>query len=1747
MCEPWDGPAHISFTDGRWAGATLDRNGLRPGRFYETHDNKVIAASETGVVDVPPENIKRKGRLKPGQIFVLNFDEQRIVEDEEVKRVAAAANPYGQWLKEMVLDLKDISQPRELPQQTYEELVPYMRAFGWTQESIDVLLLKDIRDGAEALGSMGNDVALACMSNRPRILYEYFKQLFAQVTNPPLDSVREAVVMSLECMIGPEGDITSAQKESCQRLRLKSPILRLSELEDLIALDKTVAGRQWKTQVIDTCFDRSEGGAGVAAACKRICDEAEQAIEDGFRLVVLSDRNVSHDRVPLSSLMAAGAVHQHLVKKMKRMNVGLIVDGGDIREVHHLCLLGGFGADAFCPRMVMQWIGTMADDERIKPREDGTRRSAEDLIAFYLKSMHKSMLKIFAKIGISTFHSYKGAQIFEAVGLASEVMDLAFTGSASRVGGLNLEMLGRDLLEMHALGFPPREVTTGTADVILPNPGDYHYRSNYGSEKHMNDPPATAKLQEATSQNNKRAYQDYSRQMTEINKACTLRGMMKFTEDESKKIPIEEVEAAAEIVKRISTGAMSYGSISYEAHSTLAQAMNTIGGRSNTGEGGEAEDRLDTVEDEEGNQVAHPARSAIKQIASGRFGVTSVYLTNSDEIQIKMAQGAKPGEGGELPGHKVVGAIAKCRGATEGVGLISPPPHHDIYSIEDLKQLISDLKNANPEARVSVKLVSEVGVGVVASGVAKGLADHILISGHDGGTGAARWSSIKHCGLPWELGLAETHQTLVLNDLRRKVIVQTDGALKTGRDLAIATLLGAEEYCMATTPLIVMGCIMMRKCHLNTCPVGIATQDPVLRSKFKGQAEHVVNFCFMLAEEMREIMASLGFRTVDEMVGHCECLEADQSVIDGNPKLSGMDLSQLLVPAHTLRPDVPQICVMKQDHELDKIIDLDFIKQVGDVTADMKPVVIEKVVMNTDRTAVTMLAHHVTKALGMKTTLPEDTITVNMTGWGGQSLGAWLCKGITINLVGDANDYVGKGLCGGKIIIRPPEGVSFVPEDSIIIGNVACYGATGGEVYFRGHAAERFCVRNSGVHAVVEGVGDHGCEYMTGGRVVVLGPTGKNFSCGMSGGVAYVYDPEGVFHLKANTELAKMEKIDGEGFTPDGDEVKAMIANHAKYTGSTVAERILADWEVEKDKFVRMMPAAFKAVMAKKAGDATPQPRLKLQKSMSVGGSPTATSSFGETTPTAARATTPSGGADGEPEPEGGCGSEDKLDIEDMGDSAKAKMDPRIGASSPDEEDRTKASFLDHAAIELELTDRPTLVEQPTKHRGFVAYERATVGYRPPPTRMNDWKEIGAAHDPALLKTQTARCMDCGVPFCHQTATGCPLGNKIPEWNELIHRGQWRQALDSLLSTNNFPEWTGRVCPAPCEGSCVLGIIENPVAIKSVECAIIDKGFEEGWMHPRPPSLRTGKKVSIVGGGPAGMAAADQLNRAGHTVTVYERSCRPGGLMMYGVPNMKCDKEDIVMRRVRMMEAEGVTFKCNVEVGVDITATQLKEECDALLLTSGATIARDLPITNRELKGVHFAMEFLHQNTKALLDSGVDEDEAKDGRMSTAPIMETEGPIRNEGPYWKSGKYINVKGKKVVVIGGGDTGNDCLGTSARMGCVQIANFELLPEPPPERGADNPWPQWPRIMRTDYGAHHTPIIPSDVALPRRSDDSCCAQATRSARRSLGRIRVCTASCRKSSLMMGTVRLTPTSSQSATISLDTAQCVQATWPA
>eukprot|EP00877_Chromochloris_zofingiensis_P004027 jgi/Chrzof1/13625/Cz08g04180.t1 len=1668
IMEPWDGPALVTFTDGRYLGATLDRNGLRPGRYYITKTGCVVMASEVGVVDMHPEDVERKGRLMPGNIFLVDFDEHRVVEDKEMKARYSTRRPYGEWLQQAV-SLKDIvdsvpeaeRQPQLLglsavapsnngtgngngahaaaaatasavtangssngngsngkgalgtvsntEEDSLVKILQPLKAFGYSREGLEMLMAPMAASGAEALGSMGNDAALAALSNRPKQPYEYFKQLFAQVTNPAIDPFREAVVTSLRCFIGPEGDVTTSEPDHARRLELHNPILTLEECEAM----KKMSYKGWKSKVIDATFDVSSGASGLLPALNDVAAQAEAAIDAGYQFIVISDKAMGPQRAPIPSLLATGAVHHHLVDVKKRSRLGLIIETGEAREVHQFTTLIGYGADAICPYLGYEALFAL--------REVGKLPAAllrADIVARYIKALGVGILKVMAKMGISTVASYKGAQIFEALGLGSEIVDTCFKGTPSRIGGIGFEQMGKDTLALHALAYQDKDFDSDAVEATaIPHAGDYHYRSNAGAEKHLNDPAAIAALQEAAQGNDREKYKRFAQLNHELGKTCTLRGMLKF-KIAANPIPLEEVEPAKNIVKRFCTGAMSYGSISLETHTTLALAMNTMGGKSNSGEGGENPRRLEPLPD----GTKNPMRSAIKQVASGRVGVSAYYLTNADELQIKIAQGAKPGEGGELPGNKVGGDIAKTRNSTPGVGLISPPPHHDIYSIEDLAQLIYDLKSSNPAARVSVKLVSENGVGVVASGVVKGHADHVLISGHDGGTGAAKWTSIKHAGLPWELGLAETHQTLVANGLRGRACLQADGQMRTGRDITVAALLGAEEFGFSTAPLITLGCIMMRKCHTNTCPVGIATQDPELRAKFAGEPEHVINYFFMVAEEMREYMAQMGFKTVDEMVGRADMLEPDADVLNSNPKLTGIDLSKILMPAATLNPGAAQICVEKQDHGLYTGLDVHLIPHckaaLPDVNGEAEPVYVEMEVQNTHRAVGTTLSHEVTKRFGDKG-LPDDTIHIKLTGHAGQSLGAWLCKGITIELEGDANDYVGKGLSGGVIAVYPPKRSSFKSEENIIIGNVALYGAIKGEAYFRGVAAERFCVRNSGARAVVEGCGDHGCEYMTGGVAVVLGPTGKNFGAGMSGGIAYVYDPHSRLQSLCNEDVAN-DLLPVEDYQ-DVRSLKALVQRHLKFTGSEVARRVLLNWDKERLHFKKVFPHEYRRALAeadaiRKAEEA--EKELLAQSGMA------GADAFEKLKRLAAKAS--------------------------VSKPPKALQLPHEPLATPELE---KKRLLVEAREGLPVkgvkatweAGRPVVVAESTakKMRGFLEYERKPLGYRPEAERIQDWKEVHQQLPTAAiadqLHTQAARCMECGTPFCNQNNSGCPLGNKIPEWNDLVHKGRWHEALDRLLETNNFPEFTGRVCPAPCEGSCVLGINQNPVTIKTMEVTIIDKAFEEGWMVPRPPKVRTGRTVAVVGSGPAGMAAADQLNKMGHEVTVFERADRIGGLMMYGVPNMKTDKTEVVQRRVDLMAAEGVKFVVNAHIGKSLPAADLAKEYDAVLLAAGSTKPRDLPVEGRDLKGVHFAMEFLTANTKSLLDSQL-----------------------------KDGQYLTAAGKKVIVIGGGDTGTDCIGTSVRHGATSIINLELLDKPPATRAPNNPWPQWPKVFRVDYG-------------------------------------------------------------------------------
>mmetsp|Transcript_15721 Transcript_15721/g.43366 ORF Transcript_15721/g.43366 Transcript_15721/m.43366 type:complete len:1605 (-) Transcript_15721:48-4862(-) len=1178
VMEPWDGPAMVAFTDRKYIGATLDRNGLRPSRYYVTKDDVVILASEIGVCpDVPDSEVKIKHRLEPGKMFLVDFESQRIVPDDEIKEQVAAKHPFGEWVENGLVDLEaymsqgngEVAEPMDFSSTNRK-----LNMFGFSSEKLEMLLLPMAVGGKEALGSMGNDAALAVLSEKPRQVNDYFKQLFAQVTNPPIDPIREEIVMSLVCPVGPEGNLLSdSSQEHCQRLVLNHPVLTMDEMETLKNqhVKRPDGSTAFKTQVIDATFPAGSGPDGMLQALERICDEAADAIqgnlgEPGVEGVILSDKFAGPDRIPLPSLLSVGAVHQHLLKTKQRPKAAILAEAGDAKEVHDFATLFGYGCDGVCPYMAYEVICKMNEDGMVeaKAKEQFTD---EAVIKNYRKAVAKGLLKVMSKMGISTLQSYKGAQVFEAVGLADEVVDRCFTNTTTRIQGTDFEAIYRDLERFHESAYPQG---TTEFDGLVRSDGQFHYRD--GGEAHLNTPGGMVNLQIAARTNSRDAYKEFARLTNEQNQKVTLRGQLKFKFDPSKAIPLDEVEPASEIVKRFATGAMSLGSISREAHETLAVAMNAIGGRSNTGEGGEDPQRfLDN------------RRSSIKQVASGRFGVTSHYLANSDQIQIKMAQGAKPGEGGELPGFKVSEYIASNRHTTPGVGLISPPPHHDIYSIEDLAQLIHDLKNAQPTGEVSVKLVSEVGVGVVAAGVAKALADHITVSGHDGGTGAAAWTGVKGAGLPWELGLAETQQTLVLNGLRDRVKLQTDGQLKTGRDVAIACLLGAEEFGFATAPLITMGCIMMRKCHLNTCPVGIATQDEELRKKFSGQPEHVMNYFFLLAEEVREVMAKLGYRSMEEMIGQTQNLEMNKK--GQHYKSKGLDLSPLLIPASELNPAAGIRNLTGQYHGLDVAKDNDLIAQAEPALENGTPVVIEDYTENINRTLGTMLSYQVSKKYG-KEGLPDDTIQVKLKGHGGQSLGFTLAKGITMHVEGDANDYCGKGLSGGKIAVFPSPSVvadGFQPEEHVVVGNVSLYGATSGKAFFRGKGGERFCVRNSGAVAVVEGVGDHGCEYMTGGRMICLGETGRNFAAGMSGGVAYIYDPDGKFPDRCNMGLVGLEKVQEEA---EKEELKGWIQEHVDVTGSSVGQEMVDNWDSRVGQFVKVMPHDYKRVLMERAAGA---------------------------------------------------------------------------------------------------------------------------------------------------------------------------------------------------------------------------------------------------------------------------------------------------------------------------------------------------------------------------------------------------------------------------------------------------------------------------------------------------------------------------------------------------------------------------------
>jgi glutamate synthase domain-containing protein 2/glutamate synthase domain-containing protein 1/glutamate synthase domain-containing protein 3 len=1149
LLEPWDGPASIAFTDGTKIGAVLDRNGLRPSRYMVTKDGLLVTASETGVLDTPPENVVRKGRLQPGRIFFVDLEQGRIIEDEEVKAELVARKPYRRWVDANRVRLADLPAAEPLHAPDPETRFLRQQVFGYTSEDLRVLIAPMIRDGKEAVGSMGEDAALACLSDRPRLLFHYFKQLFAQVTNPAIDSILERPVMSLYSTLGAEKNLLEETPEHARLLRLDRPVI----LDEELARIRNLALPGFRTRTLSTVFKAGEGAEGLAAALERLCREASEALAAGVNILILSDREVSPELAPLPVLLATSAVHHHLIREGTRTRCGLVVETGEAREVAHFALLIGYGAGAVNPYLAFETIAELIEDGAFVPKD----LDLEHAIKNYLKATDKGLLKIFAKMGISTLRSYRGAQIFEAIGLNRDLVERHFTGTQSRVSGVGEEVIAREALMRHERAFADDEFVYPELD-----PGGLYQWRRRG-ERHTFNPDTVAKLQHAVRNESFATFKEYSQAANDdAERMCTLRGLLRF-KPAAQPVPIEEVEPAAGIMRRFCTGAMSYGSISLDAHQTLAVAMNRIGGKSNTGEGGEDPRRFTPLPN------GDLQRSAIKQVASGRFGVTSWYLVNADELQIKIAQGAKPGEGGQLPGHKVDETIAKTRYSTPGVGLISPPPHHDIYSIEDLAQLIHDLKNANRRADVSVKLVAESGVGTVAAGVAKGKADAVLISGHDGGTGASPLTSIKYAGSPWEIGLAETQQTLVKNDLRGRIRVQTDGGLKTGRDVVIAALLGADEFGFSTAPLVALGCILMRVCHLNTCPVGIATQDPVLRKKFAGQPEHVVRFFHFVAEEVRELMAQLGFRKFEDMIGRADRLETRDA--SSHWKAKGIDLSDLL---H--KPDVPYAVrwTTRQDHGLEQALDNRLIELARPALENGEKVEIRLPIRNVQRTVGTILGSELSRRYGLDG-LPEDTIKIQFTGSAGQSFGAFLPHGITLSVEGDVNDYCGKGLSGGKIIVKTPSRAGFAPEENIIAGNVVLYGATGGEAYFNGVAGERFCVRNSGANAVVEGVGDHGCEYMTGGRVVILGPTGRNFGAGMSGGIAYVLDEAGEFPARCNLEMVELEPITPE----DQDTILRLVRRHFQYTRSRLADEVLRKWETTASRFVKVFPMDYKRAL----------------------------------------------------------------------------------------------------------------------------------------------------------------------------------------------------------------------------------------------------------------------------------------------------------------------------------------------------------------------------------------------------------------------------------------------------------------------------------------------------------------------------------------------------------------------------------------
>ncbi|MCE5249466.1 glutamate synthase large subunit [bacterium] len=1506
--EPWDGPAALVFTDGRYLGATLDRNGLRPARYTITKDGTVVLASEAGVLEFPDDRIRSHGRLQPGKMFLLDMERSRIIPDNVIKARICRQRPYRHWVKNNRIELKGLSVSTVIPPEDPAILRRKQIAFGYTEEELKMILAPMGNHGQEPVGSMGDDTPLAVLSNRPQLLFSYFRQLFAQVTNPPIDPLREELVMSLMRFSGREKNLLDETPEHCRQLKIHHPILTPEDMKRL----RTVQHPDITVGEIDILFPSGGDGDMLRSSLESCFQQAERHIENGVSFLILTDRNMDEEHAPIPVLLAASGLHHHLIRKGKRSFVSIIAETGEAREIMHFALLIGFGASAVCPHLAFSTIRQISESGIYEKPVN-----AEMAADAYITALKKGLMKTMSRIGISTIRSYFGAQIFEAVGLSRELVDTYFCGTVSRIGGIGLNEIAHETLARYRNAYE-HEVT---GETLLNSGGAYQTR--VGGEKHLWAPEAIAVFQQAVKLNDYTLFKKYSAIINnQTDEPVTLRSLLQFKKGNP--VPIAEVEPVESIIRRFASSAMSMGSISREAHETIAIAMNRLGARSNSGEGGEDPRRFKPSDD--GNNRC----SAIKQVASARFGVTMNYLASAQELQIKIAQGAKPGEGGQLPGHKVSREIAEIRHSTPGVTLISPPPHHDIYSIEDIAQLIFDLKTANPQARVSVKLVSEAGVGTVAAGVVKAKADTVVISGCDGGTGASPLTSIKHAGLPWELGLAETQQTLVLNNLRHTVRIHVDGQMRTGRDLAIAALLGADEFGFGTLTLVSIGCVLLRKCHLNACSVGVATQDPKLRAHFAGKPEYVENMMRFLAQELREHMAQLGFKTLDEMIGRTEMLGVRPDI--SHYKAKTIDFSGILAPVGN--DDRTKIYNSLKHTNPAEVSSLDeaILSAAQPALENGNKVSFSSTIRNVNRTAGTRLSSEIIRRYGDRG-LPDDTISIRLTGTAGQSFGAFLAPGVTMHLEGNANDYTGKGLSGGKIIVVPPEKTTFLPWENVIVGNTVLYGATSGEAYFYGTAGERFAVRNSGAIAMAEGVGDHGCEYMTGGIVVILGETGNNFAAGMSGGIAFVYNESEMFDTRCNMDMVDIESVET---VADETLLRNLLEKYHAYTQSIRAKTILDNWESSLPLFAKVMPVDY---------------RLSLQR-------------------------------------------------------IQYEEDPDNETLSATEE-----------------------VFMPS----YMEHKRKDPPKRPVEQRILDYHEVEERLPARDVEIQASRCRDCGIPYCH--SFGCPVNNRIPDWNLLVTGGSWRSALEILHTCNNFPEITGRVCPAPCEEACTLSINMPPVSIRHVELQIVERGWENGWITPKPALSVTGKKVAVIGSGPAGLAAAQQLARRGHSVTVFEKSCRIGGMLRFGIPDFKLEKR-VLDRRLDQMSAEGVSFEVNVNAGVDLSAGYLLRSFDAVVITTGSREPRDLKLPGRELNGISFALDFLTGQNK-----------------------------ENAGIQIPEAGKISANGKNVLVIGGGDTGSDCVGTSRRQGAHAIRQIEILPKPAESRTPDNPWPHWPNTMRT----------------------------------------------------------------------------------